>query len=134
MTQTTAPTPPRTEVAEAQVQTAVRAFAEALAGSPQFQAFEQAADRFRQDEAAQAAFQAYRAKQQSLQAMLMLNAVGSEDQAELKRLHQAFTSEPSTAAYLEAQEELMSMCQAAAKLLSERLGLDFAAACRPGCC
>jgi cell fate (sporulation/competence/biofilm development) regulator YlbF (YheA/YmcA/DUF963 family) len=134
MTQTTAPAPARTEVTGAQVQTAVRTFAQALAESPAFQAFEQAADRFRQDEAAQAAFQAYRAKQQSLQTMLMLNAVGSEEQAELKRLYQAFISEPSTAAYLEAQEELMSMCQAAANLLSERLGLDFAAACGPGCC
>ena len=134
MTQTTAPTPVRTEVTEAQVQTAVRAFAQALAESPAFQAFEQAAGRFRQDETAQSAFQAYRAKQQSLQTMLMLNAVGSEDQAELTRLYQAFTSEPSTAAYLEAQEELMSMCQAAANLLSERLGLDFAATCGPGCC
>ena len=122
------------EVTEAQVQSAIRTFAQALAESPAFQAFEQAADRFRQDEAAQAAFQAYRAKQQSLQTMLMLNAVGSEEQAELKRLYQAFISEPSTAAYLEAQEELMSMCQAAANLLSERLGLDFAAACGPGCC
>jgi len=90
MTQTTAPAPARTEVTGAQVQTAVRTFAQALAESPAFQAFEQAADRFRQDEAAQAAFQAYRAKQQSLQTMLMLNAVGSEEQAELKRLYQAF--------------------------------------------
>lgn len=134
MTQTTAPTPARTEVTEARVQTAVHAFAQALAESPQFQAFEQAADRFRQDETAQSAFQAYRAKQQSLQAMLMLNAVGSEDQAELKRLYQTFTAQPSTAAYMQAQEELAAVCQAAAGLLSDRLGLDFAATCGPGCC
>jgi cell fate (sporulation/competence/biofilm development) regulator YlbF (YheA/YmcA/DUF963 family) len=122
------------EVTEAQVQSAIRTFAQALAESPQFQAFEQAADRFRRDESAQAAYRAYRAKQQSLQAMLMLNTVGSQDRAELTRLYQAFTAEPSTAAYLEAQDELMNVCQAAAKLLSERLGLDFAAACGPGCC
>lgn len=128
------PTPTEIEVTEAQVQSAIRAFAQALAESPQFQAFEQAADRFRQDETAQSAFQAYRAKQQSLQAMLMLNAVGSQDRAELTRLYQTFSAQPATVAYMEAQEELTALCQAAANLLSERLGLDFAATCGPGCC
>ena len=134
MTHMTVPTQTATAASEAEVRVATRAFAQALAESPQFQAFEEAADRFRQDEAALRALQAFQAKKQSLQVMLMLNAVGSEDRAELKRLHRAFISQPSAAAYLQAQDELMAVCQAAAELLSTRLGLDFAAACGPGCC
>jgi cell fate (sporulation/competence/biofilm development) regulator YlbF (YheA/YmcA/DUF963 family) len=120
--------------AEAEVRVAARAFAEALAESAEFQAFEQASDRLRQDETAQRAIGAYQTKQQSLQAMLMLKAVSAKDQAELERLRQAFLSHPTVAAYLQAQENLTAMCQAAADVLSQRIGLSFTAACGPGCC
>ena len=120
--------------AEAEVRVAARAFAEALAESAEFQAFEQTADRLRQDETAQRAIGAYQTKQQSLEAMLMLNAVSAADQAELEQLRQAFLSHPTVAAYLQAQENLTAMCQAAADVLSQRIGLSFTAACGPGCC
>lgn len=122
------------EDTEAEVRIAARAFAQALAESAEFQAFEQAADRLRQDKAAQRAIEAYQTKQMSLQAMLMLNAVSAEDQAELERLRQAFLSHPTVAAYLQAQENLTAVCQAAADVLSQRIGLSFTAACGPGCC
>jgi len=122
------------EDTEAEVRVAARAFAEALAESAEFQAFEQTADRLRQDETAQRAVGAYQTKQQSLQAMLMLNAVSARDQAELERLRQAFLSHPTVAAYLQAQENLTAMCQAAADVLSQRIELSFTAACGPGCC
>jgi cell fate (sporulation/competence/biofilm development) regulator YlbF (YheA/YmcA/DUF963 family) len=139
MTQVAMPTPTVTSVleaegTEAEVRVAARAFAEALAESAEFQAFEQASDRLRQDETAQRAIGAYQTKQQSLQAMLMLNAVSAQDQAELERLRQAFLSHPTVAAYLQAQESLTAMCQAAADVLSQRIGLSFTAACGPGCC
>jgi cell fate (sporulation/competence/biofilm development) regulator YlbF (YheA/YmcA/DUF963 family) len=122
------------EVTETQVQAAARAFAQALAESAEFQAFEEAADRLKRDEVAQRALQAFQAKQQSLQMMLMLNAVSAEEQAELERLRQAFLAEPAITAYLEAQEALTAMSQATGQLLSQRIGLSFAAACGPGCC
>jgi cell fate (sporulation/competence/biofilm development) regulator YlbF (YheA/YmcA/DUF963 family) len=77
---------------------------------------------------------AYQAKQQSLQMMLMLNAVSAEEGAELERLRQAFLAAPAVAAYLQAQEDLTAISQAAADLLSQHIGLSFAAACGPGCC
>jgi cell fate (sporulation/competence/biofilm development) regulator YlbF (YheA/YmcA/DUF963 family) len=116
------------------VRVAARAFAEALAESAEFQAFEQASDRLRQDETAQRAIGAYQTKQRSLQAVLMLNAVSAKDQAELERLRQAFLSHPTVAAYLQAQENLSVICQATADVLSQRIGLSITAACGPGCC
>ena len=120
--------------AEAEVRAAAHAFAQALAESDEFQAFEQATDGLRQDETAQRIIEAYQTKQQSLQVSQMLGAVSAEDQAELEHLRQAFLSHPTVAAYLQAQENLTAICQAAADLLSQRIGLSFTAACGPGCC
>ncbi len=120
--------------AEDEARAAARAFAQALAESDEFQAFEQATDDLRQDQAAQRIIQSYQAKQQSLQVSLMLGALSTEDQAELERLRQAFLSHPTVAAYLQAQENLTVICQAAADLLSQHIGLSFTAACGPGCC
>lgn len=124
----------QTDALDLEVQAASHAFAQALAKSPEFQAFEQAGERLSQDETAQKAILAYQNKQQSLQMMLMLNAVSPEDRKELDRLQKAFMAEPSVVAYLNAQEELNLLCQASANVLSERIGLSFTAACGPGCC
>jgi len=123
-----------TETEEAEMQMAAHAFAQALAESAEFQAFEQASERLRQDEPAQQIILAFQNKQQSLQMMLRLNAVSPQDQAELERLQDGFLNQPSVAAYLQAQEEVNLLCQAAANQLSERIGLSFTAACGPGCC
>lgn len=122
------------ETLNLEVRNAARAFAQALAESAEFQAFERAAERLSQDEAAQQAILNYQNKQQSLQMMLMLNAVSPADRAELERLQRAFMNQPSVIEYMKAQEELAILCQAAANLLSERIGLSYTAACGPGCC
>jgi cell fate (sporulation/competence/biofilm development) regulator YlbF (YheA/YmcA/DUF963 family) len=123
-----------TESSDAEVNIAAHAFAQALAESAEFLAFEQAAERLRQDETAQHSILAYQNKQQSLQMMLRLNAVSPQDQAEMEHLQKAFLNQSSITAYLQAQEDLNALCQAAAGLLSERIGLSFTAACGPGCC
>ena len=123
-----------TETQDTKVQMAAHAFAQALAESAEFQAFEQASEWLRQDETAQQAILAFQIKQQSLQMMLRLNAVSPQDQAELERLQQGFLNQPTVAAYLQAQEELNLLCQAAANQLSMQIGLSFTAACGPGCC
>lgn len=119
---------------ESAVREATRIFAQALTETAEYEAFEGAASRLRNDQIAQQAIVAYQSKQRSLEALLMLNAVSVEDQAELERLRQAFLSKPTVVAYFQAQEDLMALCQASADLLSERIGLSFAAACGPGCC
>jgi cell fate (sporulation/competence/biofilm development) regulator YlbF (YheA/YmcA/DUF963 family) len=117
-----------------EVHQAARAFAAALAATPQFLAFEQAHETLRGDEAAQRARSAYEEKQQSLRMLLMLNAVGADEQADLGRLRDAFLNAPSVVAMLQAQEELQALCHATADMLSEAIALDVAAACGPRCC
>jgi cell fate (sporulation/competence/biofilm development) regulator YlbF (YheA/YmcA/DUF963 family) len=109
-------------------------FAAALADTTQYKAFEAADERLRHDEAAQQAMEAFQSKQNSLQALLMLNAVSPEEQAELERLRDAFLAEASVVAYLQAEADLRALCQATADALSQDVGLNFAAACASGCC
>jgi ribosomal protein L31 len=80
----------KTDTLDLEVQAASHAFAQALAESPEFQAFEQAGERLSRDETAQNAIQAFQKKQQSLQMIQMLNAVSPEDQLELDRLRKTF--------------------------------------------
>lgn len=116
------------------VRQAARDFAEALAETTQFVAFETAAEQLNKDLAAQKAIEVFQTKQQSLQIMLRLNAISPEDRAELQRLQQAYLSEPSVKTCLEAQAELISICQAAAERISQSIGLNYAAACGASCC
>ncbi len=97
---------------------AVSDFAAALAETPQFQAFEQASERFRQDQAAQQAMQAYQQKQQSLRALLMLNAGSADQRAELERLQSVFNNQPVVQEFFAAQTDLAGLCQL--------LGINFA--------
>jgi cell fate (sporulation/competence/biofilm development) regulator YlbF (YheA/YmcA/DUF963 family) len=117
-----------------QVHQAARAFAAALAATPQFLAFEQAHDTLRSDEPAQRAGAAYQERQQSLRMLLILGAVGADEQAELERLRDAFLNAPSVVAMLQAQEALQALCRMTADVLSEAIDLDLAAACGPRCC
>jgi cell fate (sporulation/competence/biofilm development) regulator YlbF (YheA/YmcA/DUF963 family) len=109
-------------------------FAAALAETPQFKAYEEAIERLNHDTVAQRAIDAFQAKQQSLQAQLMLNAVSEADKAELQRRQDVFSSTPAVMAYAQAQADLMMICQGAADWLSEAIGLNYAAACSSGCC
>ncbi|MBE2197461.1 MAG: YlbF family regulator [Anaerolinea sp.] len=115
------------------VETAVRDFAQILAETAVFQRFEQASERMQADAAAQTAMNAFQQKQQSLQALLMLNAVSSADRSELQRLQEAFFNQSTVTALLEAQDDLRAVCQMVSGILSDRIGLPFAAACGPGC-
>ena len=63
-----------------------RDFAAALVETPQFQAFEAATDRLNNDSIAQHAMKAFQAKQETLKAMMMLNAVSAEEREELEQL------------------------------------------------
>jgi cell fate (sporulation/competence/biofilm development) regulator YlbF (YheA/YmcA/DUF963 family) len=117
-----------------QVDRAARDFAAAMSETPEFRAFEQAYVRFRDDRRAQEELRAFEEKQRSLQALLMLNAVGNDELAELERLRDAWRSEDSVVGYVEAQAALSALCRATDHALSEKLGLGFARVCRPSCC
>ncbi|HSA99010.1 MAG TPA: YlbF family regulator [Anaerolineales bacterium] len=111
-----------------------RDFAAALAETPQYKAFEQAAERFRQDQAAQQAMEAYREKQMDWRPLLMLNALSAEQTAELEGLQNAFVNHPVVQEYFKAQTELVTLCQTLGDALSQSIGLNYAAACGVSCC
>ena len=113
---------------------AARDFAATLSETPQYKAFEQAAERFRQDQAAQQAMEAYREKQMDLRPLLMLNALSDEQRTELESLQNAFVNQPVVQEYSKAQMEFASLCQALGDALSESIGLNYAAACGVSCC
>jgi len=116
------------------VKQAARDFATALAETKQFKAFEQKAYTFHQDQAAQQAMLAYQQKQQSLRALMMLNALSPEQRDELERLESAFINQPVVQGYFTAQAELATLCQALGDTLSKSIGLNYAAACGVSCC
>ena len=116
------------------VKQAARNFASALAETPQFKFFEQAAERFRQDQAAQQALGAYKEKQMAWSALIMLKALSPEQRAELESLKNAFMNQSVVGEYFKAQSELTSLCQTLGDALSESIGLNYAAACGVSCC
>ena len=124
----------QTDVYEATVSQAARDFAAALAEAPQFLAFEQAAEMLQRDDQARQIISDYQSKQQSLYMMTMLSAVSLEDQAEMTRLQQALHTDVTITVYTQCQAALIALCQETGRRLSERIGLDFAAACGASCC
>ena len=109
-------------------------FASVLAETPQFKSFEQASECFRQDQAAQQAMKAFQEKQRDWRALIMLNSLSAEQQAELDTLKNAFVSRPVVEEYFKAQSDLATLCQTLGDALSESLGLNYAAACGVSCC
>src|SRR5450759_5142405 len=126
-----------TRPAETGVQTATKAFAAALAATPEFQAYEEASFAMRQDHMAQWAVQAFQEKQQSLQIIQQLGGAAQElqkDVDELARLQHDMLSHTTVEAHMKAQSDLVQLCRMAAKELGQEIGLDFVSACRSGCC
>jgi cell fate (sporulation/competence/biofilm development) regulator YlbF (YheA/YmcA/DUF963 family) len=116
------------------VMQAAKQFAEALAGTSEFQNFEQSYIEFKVDSSAQNALQEFQQKQASLKALLMLNALSEDDREELQRLQTAFYQHPAVIAHVEAQEVLIGICQNVGDLISKEIGMDYGNSCRTGGC
>ena len=116
------------------VHAAARDFAAALSNTPQFKAFELAYEALNKDTVAHQALSAYQAKAKSLRAVLMLNAVGEAERADLERLKNDYMMHPTVQAYASAEAELTNLCQQAAGMISEAIGLNYAASCGASCC
>jgi len=120
---------------KAVVMNTARRFTQALAETPQFMAFEESYQAFRQDHAAQKAYEALQQKQESLRMMMMLNAVDEDERQKFQDLQAQFYQQETVQQYLTAQENLISVCQEIGDILSDATGLDFGSACRiGGCC
>lgn len=118
-------------IAEAEALQMARQFAAVLAETPEYEAFDRAQARLRRDAVAQEAIRAFQQRQQSLRMTVMLGALSEADRNDLQR---EMLAQPTVQAYLEAQERLSSLSQEAAKIISDVIGLSFAASCGPGCC
>ena len=120
-------------IGEDQALRAAREFAAALAETVEYQAFEEAQLALQREGAAQEAIRAFREKQQALGWELRFGLVADADREELRRLEQAMLAQPAVRAYVEAQERLSRLCGELAGLISDTIGLNFAAGCGPGC-
>lgn len=120
-------------IKEGEALEAAREFAEALAETEEYQAFERAQAALQRDGAAQEAIRAFQERQQALGWELRFGIASDEDRAALQQLERAMLAVPSVQAYLEAQERLSRLCGELATLISETIGLSFVAGCGPGC-
>ncbi len=116
------------------VRTAARDFATALAETPQFKAFESAYTALKDDASALQALSAYQEKAKSLRAVLMLNAVSEVDRTELERLKNEYMTRSTVQACAVAESELTALCHQAAGMISDAIGLNYAASCGASCC
>ena len=119
---------------DSQVSDSIQVFAQTLADTPEFQTFEEGYRAFKHDRAAQEAVRLFKEKQQSMQKAQQVETLSPDELTVLNLLRNAMMNQPSVHAYVDAQNELMLLCQAAAQELSATIGLDFASACASGCC
>lgn len=117
----------------ADAQQALHSLAAVVRAAPAYTNFERAAANLERDEAAQQAIADLQAKQESLRALIMLNALDAEDRAELEQLERAVYSSVTITAYLEAQNELVALCCDLNDRISAAVGMRFALR-RGGCC
>lgn len=118
----------------ADVTRAASHFAAALSETPELAAFQEAHAPFDADIEAQEALHAYRARQRYLQPLAALGVATPEQRVELEQLWEAWRAKPSAARLLETEDVLCRLFRSLDELLPGRIGLGFAATCRPRCC
>lgn len=116
------------------VRAAARDFATALAETPQLKAFESAYKALKDDASALQALSAYQEKAKSLRALLMLNVVSGVDRTELERLKNEYMTRSTVQACAVAESELTALCHQAVGMISDAIGLNYAASCGGSCC
>lgn len=139
MSQIATPVPATANLAMTQeVGAAAKAFAAALADTPEFRAFEESYHAFKHDRAAQEVVRHVEDKQRMLQMMQRLGKLEQNELDELSRLRETMMSQPVVSAYVDAQNELIELCQTVVREISDAIDLDFAGACAApsasGCC
>ena len=118
---------------EAEALAAARELAAALVETPQFKALDQAGVALRHDNDAQAAIHAFQQRQRDLGWKLQTGLISDAERQHLKMLQMAMLAKPAVRAYMNAQQQFARVCYEASELVSEIIGLPFAASCGPGC-
>ena len=112
---------------------AARALAAALAETPEHQAFDQARFSMRDDAVAQRAIRAFQERQIGLSWKLQMGLTSDAEREELQRLQQTMLAQPAVQAYMDTQQHLSLVCSEVSELVSQIIGISFAASCGPGC-
>jgi cell fate (sporulation/competence/biofilm development) regulator YlbF (YheA/YmcA/DUF963 family) len=119
---------------EQELSSTIRDFVNALVETAQYKKYDSASDVFQNDQAAQKALQAYRAKARDLQTKQMFNTLAPSEQQDLQRLWIAFQGFKSVQDFFDAQGEFQALCVACVQVISDNCGLDYATSCGASCC
>ncbi len=120
--------------AEAEALTAAGTFGAALRASPEFSALLAAENALSVDAEANAAIEAFGARQAELRLEITMGVLNEAQRAELERLQQAMLAVPTVASYVAATAKFQAVCRETAVVVSAQIGIDFAANCRSGGC
>jgi len=122
------------QAAETEVLLAAGAFGTALRESPVFVRLHEAGAALSVDDAAQEAVESFNQCRADLQIEIRLGTLDADQRAEIERLQSAMFGFPTVAEYLTAQAEFEEICRETAGIVSDEIGIDFAANCRAGGC
>ena len=120
--------------AEAEARAAARAFGTALKTSREFAALMAADQAISEDPAANAAIAAFDRLQQQFRAEITMGVLQDSQRAELEQCQQDMYDVPSIAAYVTATDAFQAVCRDTASVVSDQIGIDFAANSRSGGC
>jgi len=112
---------------------AARALGAALAETPEYEAFDRAGLGLRNDKDAQGAIRVFQERQRALGWKLQMGLMSDTEREELQRLQQTMFAQPAVQAYMDAQQGLARVCSEVSEIVSDIIGLSFAASCGPGC-
>jgi len=110
-------------------------FAEALASSSEFKAFNEAREKMTKDEAAQRMLQEFQRRQQSLQIAQMTGySVSMEQINSLKEYQHKMLQHPTIKKFFEAQQEVGQLIQTTSDIISQKIGMNYGGSAGAGCC
>jgi cell fate (sporulation/competence/biofilm development) regulator YlbF (YheA/YmcA/DUF963 family) len=120
--------------ADAAALTAAGTFGAVLRASPEFGALLAAENVLSVDVEANAAIEAFGARQAQLRPEITMRILDEAQRAELERLQKAMLAVPSVATYVAATAAFQAVCCETASVVTAQIGIDFAANCRSGGC
>jgi len=110
-------------------------FAEALASSPEFRAFNKAREQMMRDEVAQRMLQEFQRRQQSLQIAQMTGySVSVEEINSLREYQRKMLQHPTIKKFFEAQQEVSQLIEITSSIISQKIGMNYGGRAGAGCC
>jgi cell fate (sporulation/competence/biofilm development) regulator YlbF (YheA/YmcA/DUF963 family) len=110
-------------------------FAEALASSPEFRAFNKAREQMTGDDIAQRMLSEFQRRQQSLQTAQMTGySVSMEQINSLREYQRKLLQHPTIKKFYEAQQEVGQLIQITSDSISQKIGMNYGGSAGAGCC